>query len=238
MKINNSSLCIFSSIFALTLILFLAACQANIFGYEPTITPMSIPVDLQDRSWLTGDPCSPPCWYGLLLDVSTEEEVVSVLESLPFVSSKYVKKNSVGYGDALTDELYNAIRLQAKKINNINIHITVGKGVLKQIDFGLNYKITIGEVVEQIGVPDVVGMTPDFDRNFCYVEFYWLEKQLVILSRISDSGWKEKCMAIGGPEGNPIDSNSSITNVRLIYQNWLTAMMERIDAPPWPGFSE
>lgn len=233
---NMRVLYLVSAILALTLNITLVACRADIFGNKPTITPELIPVDLQDRSWLTGDPCSPPCWYGLDLDVSTEEEIIAVLESLPFVDTTDVEKSIIGYGDALTEEHYNATLLQAKKINNINIRIKVGKGVLKQIDFGLNYKITIGEVVEQTGVPDVVRILPDFNTNFCYVEFYWLEKQLVISSRISGADWKEKCMSI--EDGNTINRNSSITHVRLIYQNWLTAMMDREEAVPWPGFSE
>lgn len=213
----------------------LTACNADISNSELTSSPSPIAVDLQDRSWLTGEPCTPPCWHGLYIDVSSEEEVISTLEFLPFVDSASIETSTVGYGDALTGEHYNAKSIRVSKIGESSIRITVGKGNLKQIGFGINYEISIGEVVEQIGVPDVIRTWVDFDTNFCDLEIYWLEKQLIVTHRFSNSDWLEKCQGI--EEGEPISHNLSITYVELIYNNWLSAMMKRGDAVPWPGFS-
>lgn len=32
--------------------------------------PTPIPVEFQDRSFLTGEPCEAPCWYGLVPGIS------------------------------------------------------------------------------------------------------------------------------------------------------------------------
>jgi hypothetical protein len=150
--------------------LTLTACNDDIVNSEPTISPSPVPVDLQDRSWLTGVPCAPPCWYGLYLDLSTEEEVISSLESLPFVDSTLIENSTIGYSDALTGEHYNAKLIRVSKIGESSIRLIVGKGNLKQISFGINYEINVGEVVEQIGAPDVIRTWVDFNTNFCDLE--------------------------------------------------------------------
>ncbi len=45
---------------------------------------------LADRSLLTNEPCAPPCWYGLVPDVSTKDEVINKLQTLPFIAARTI----------------------------------------------------------------------------------------------------------------------------------------------------
>ncbi len=219
--------------FILVMGIFLSACQ-NSFGNK-TPTP-TIDVDLLDKSWLTGDPCSPPCWYGLEPDVSDEQQVLSVLESLPFVNPNSIEESIVGFGDVISEEPYNATAIQASKYYGSGIRLLIGKGVVKRISFGLDYEITIGEIVDQIGIPDRVQMLPVTFANSCDVEIYWIEKQLINSYRISGSNWLEKCTLI--EEGSKIDRNTMISTVDIIYRDWMIVMLNPDNAVPWPGFVE
>ncbi len=147
--------------------------------YPPT-TPNATIVrpEYTDRSFLTGDPCTPPCWYGLKLDVSTEDEVMSVLETLPFVDPTSIEIFHPGFHDALTEEYFTATRIYVSNIGNGSIDVTIAGSVLKLIHSGLNYEITIGEIVNQIGPPDVVYTIPGGESDYCSVDIIWLDKQL------------------------------------------------------------
>ena len=230
MKIGNRYVMLLVS-----LVLFLVACRQTLFEFGHP-TPTTIPVDLQDWSWLVGNPCSPPCWYGLVPDVSKEEEVIDVLTSLPFVYHEEIEIDVIGQHDALTGESIDAKQIRINKINDKSIRAVIGDGVLKIIEFGLNFDITITEVVDYLGTPDLIRMVPDFNNNYCEVEFYWLDTQLISISKIIGNGWKEKCMQI--ESGGPVDRNMLISRISIIYQNWIIAMMERNSASPWPGFTD
>ncbi|MHA1938847.1 MAG: hypothetical protein ACW97O_11615, partial [Candidatus Thorarchaeota archaeon] len=48
--------------------------------------------EVLDQSVFTGDPCSAPCWHGLILDVSTDQDVYQVIRSLPFVDQGSIRE--------------------------------------------------------------------------------------------------------------------------------------------------
>ena len=45
----------------------------------------SVSQELVDRSLITGEPCGPPCWQGIIPGETTEEETMTILHELPFV---------------------------------------------------------------------------------------------------------------------------------------------------------
>ena len=45
-----------------------------------------------DRSFLTKQPCAPPCWYGLKIDQSNAAEVYATLKQLSFVDQTTIKE--------------------------------------------------------------------------------------------------------------------------------------------------
>jgi hypothetical protein len=47
-----------------------------------------------DKSLITGDPCSPPCWHQLVPGESTEEEALEILQDLPFVDENTIELQS------------------------------------------------------------------------------------------------------------------------------------------------
>ena len=229
-KINRLTFLIFIGIIGL----FSNSCDEDVSINRPTTTPL--PNHIQDRSWLTGDPCSPPCWYGLHLDESTEQDVLEVIETLPFIDSDEVSISNSGFTNLMTEEYFLSTDIRAPKIGHSFIRLRIGEGVLFHIKFSLNYTISIGEVVDEIGAPDELRINPDYNTEYCDVELYWLPQQLIVTTRLNDDDWEEKCGEIGN--NNPLERDLTVDYVELIHRDWLTATFNGDDGYNWPGFSD
>lgn len=224
------------NLLGLVLIFFLTACgnlDINEVATQTSAQVSEVPVDI---SWMTGDPCFPPCWHGLIVDDSTEKEVLTVLEILEFVDFGNIESSTIGFGDALTGEHYNATLISIPTHGKSSIQFTVGNERLKKIGFGINYELSMSEVVDQIGSPDFVRTWADFDNNFCDVEVYWQEKQLVAYLRFQDSNWLEICESI--EKGGQISRATAVPYIEIIYQNWIAAIIERNEVVSWAGLSD
>lgn len=53
--------------------------------YSPGVEPQALDPTEGDTSLVTGEPCAPPCWQGLLPGESTKQEALQTLEKLSFV---------------------------------------------------------------------------------------------------------------------------------------------------------
>lgn len=218
----------------LLVLLVMTACSIDYSGNVPTLIP--VPIELQDRSWLTGKPCAPPCWYGMYIDESTEQDVMEVIDTLPFVVSDEVSVSNSGFTNLMSKERSISTDIKVPKIGNSFVLLRIGEGVLYQIKFSLNYPISISEVVNEIGAPDELLINPDFNTEYCDVEFFWLSQQLIVITRLDGDDWKDKCWAVGN--SNPIDRELTVNYVELIHRDWLTATFTDDDEYIWPGFQD
>jgi len=208
----------------------------DVVGISKSPTPTPVPIDLRNDCWYSGEPCFPPCWNGLIIGVSTEEDVISTISNLPFVITSEMDKEISGYSDALTGEYYDATTIWAPIIGDAGIRFRIVNDVLNHITIWLNFEISIDEIVTSRGIPDYVTMRPDFNNNYCDVGIYWLEDQFITISRVEGDGWKDKCMSILG--GGRIDRNMRVTGVAFTNENSLIAIIDRGDGSNWPGFIE
>ena len=220
--------------FTLILVLSISACSYN--KSENNIPSTPVPINLQDRSWLTGEPCSPPCWYGLYVDHSEEEEVLEVLKTLPFIMADKMATSEAGGGNYLTGEYYTTTKFQAPIIGDKSVVLKIGEGVLVNVWFSLNYDILLDEVVKEIDAPDVVNIYPVRETDFCDFEFFWLEKQLILSTRLAGKNCENTWSEIA--HGSPISYSFVIDSVEIIYQDWLTAFLKDNRGYPWPGLKE
>ncbi len=232
--IVNKASCRIWFIFISILILLNTSCSVD--DSENGITSTPVPIHLQDQSWLIGDPCDPPCWYGLYVDQSTEQDVLEVLDTLSFIESDKITFSEVGFNNYLTGEYFTANKIQAPIIGNRSISLKIANGLLVSVGFSLNYNITLGEVVKIIGAPDVVNLYSDINTGFCDIELFWLEKQLILSTRITGNDWENRCAAT--TQGIPLDNTLLVDYVYIIYQDWLTAFMKDDRGYPWPGLSD
>jgi len=102
-----------------------------------------------DRSLLSGDPCQPPCWQGLVPGVSTVQEVEDVL-----AGSEYVKQESVTrerWGGFSTIWWESAVSWASGSGRNA----AVMKGEMLQIlMICLDYELALEDIVERYGAPE------------------------------------------------------------------------------------
>ena len=100
-----------------------------------------------DKSLLTGDPCSPPCWHNIVPGVSTEDDVRRELEGnlvkRGLLRYRATEQNGVPL-DVFTWEV------SGKKINGIYLQ----KGQVLKMMINVTYALTLGEIVEKYGPPE------------------------------------------------------------------------------------
>jgi hypothetical protein len=102
-----------------------------------------------DRSLLSGDPCEPPCWQGLVPGFSTAQEVEDVL-----AASEYVKQDSV------QRERWGGFRTiwwesTASWASGSGRNAAVIKGEMLQVlMLCLDYELALEDIVGRYGTPE------------------------------------------------------------------------------------
>ena len=124
------------------LLLLLAVCLCAC-GFPPQV----------DRSILTGKPCAPPCWAGLVPGYSTGEEVLSTPEA-----SEWVRPGSLGSYDSRDGRHYvRRIGWDDADVDRGGNRAYVEDDLLLCIAIGLDHAdLTFGQTVRDYGIPQAV----------------------------------------------------------------------------------
>ena len=209
-----------------------SVCLLIILVFVVGCVQEDIDASLVDRSFLTKLPCTPPCWYGVKLDESNEDDVYNVLSELAFIDQTTIKKTEY----ALHDEKY--ISYSCFYLRNSHcggIYLSQGKVV--QTWHQVSYDLTFEDAVNQLGPPDYIEyVLIRKEMSTCNISLTWLEKNIVVEN---SSGW-----SWGAKECNPISQKGGVQ--RNIEVNTITYMTREgfLDEPgegtriPWPGFVE
>jgi hypothetical protein len=153
-------------------------------------SPVSTPtLDQIDKSPFTGIPCAAPCWHGLVIGQSNENDVIATLPTLTFINQNTVNIHQMQSLPNLDPSIWNkGVEVTAKCINIDKkkcLTIRVVENKLTDIVTEMNYDISLDQAVIYLGNPDFIG----FDRAVgeqmaCRVYLVWKEKQLVLASKI------------------------------------------------------
>lgn len=168
----------------LFLIIFLSVASSSGFdGFIEATATGTIPAELVDESWTTGEPCSPPCWYGVIPGVSNKEEALNTLTTLPFLNRKdLTQAKDDQFYDPVSDSLVSAeVVYVSYKEGGVGGYVGVYfvKDELVMIEFSPNFAISFEEVVEQIGPPDYLFASPSYQG--CDIGLTWVDKQMWIV---------------------------------------------------------
>lgn len=130
-----------------------------------------------DTSLLTGEPCEPPCWQGLLPGVSTEEEVYEFLRSSELVDGTTLYRGDVTLGSGkvvgVTLQWWSTADMpwSPRQFGN---EIMIRDGVVEEIMLFLDCEVTLGDLSERYGDPHrwradwVAPDIPDVDATLYY----------------------------------------------------------------------
>jgi len=214
------------------------ACNALSMGTEEyRMAPSDV---LQDRSLFTGEPCLPPCWYGLHVGESNYDDVLTIVNSLSFIDADSIKTNTVGYNDPATDEQKNGIDIKANckiPIEQNCLIITVVDNVLREIGSHLNYNVSLGEISENLGPPDFISITRGSGKYNCQIGLIWVNVQVVVYNNqdIPDQA-REICTSI--QRGEPVSSQLLVEYIVYYDQNWIRSLPRYEIDFKWPGFEK
>jgi hypothetical protein len=164
-------------------VIYLTSCTLIGLERTPTPTPIQDP-DLIDRSWYTGDPCLPPCWYDMEIGKTTFDEASQQVRTLSFVDV-----DSIWEGEA--DYIFFPYPTPVVKGMGINLYCRQPESktcarmwfvddVLMDIFTFPNYHVTFLEVVQQLGEPDLVLVGPPH-IPFCEVSIIYTEYQMRLI---------------------------------------------------------
>lgn len=122
---------------------------------------------LPDKSYLQNKSCAPPCWHGIVPDVTSEEAVLNVLSRPELVRQASIRMDNSNdglfrtYGYYLRDGGTGTLRLQ--------------NGIVYRIEISPGYKLTLVEIINTFGSPDFVLVKDNSSEIYCYdVEILYL----------------------------------------------------------------
>ncbi len=109
-----------------------------------------------DMSLLTGEPCEPPCWQGLIPGESTEEDVAEFMSTTRFVDTRSVRRGSYTRSTRGGEEVAGVTihwRSSAGLLSTCN-YFSIEEGVLKYITICPYRGVTLGRLIDRYGPPE------------------------------------------------------------------------------------
>ena len=125
-----------------------------------------------DRSFVSGKPCLPPCWYGLQPGLSVLEDVRPVLRSLEFVDQRSVTQVArVWLNDPAAIEVrWDCVRPGISGCGRA----VFSRDILQAIWYAPGYKLTFSDAVNELGPPECLadGIAQS-EAGGCTIDLFW-----------------------------------------------------------------
>lgn len=186
----------------------------------------------QDNSFLTGNPCLAPCWYGLELGRSDSDQVMATLSTLPFVVATSIISRPTGWYDSQDAMLieYECVGQQGESCGGA----LVSEGTLVRITLPVQVPITFREAVNRLGQPDFVFAGPPAVSGGCAVSLFFRASQAIVSSHQRGDKICERVY-----DGQGIDPELLLDSITYVTANVMPPG-EDSGPPffPWPGFLE
>lgn len=158
MAVSARARCILATVFALIL-MWIAACESMCPSplspstrHSPSPTPgpessAQVP-DLGDGGFLSGTPCGPPCFWGIVPGQTTEEEVIAILgEHEVLAACRFYNREAEGG----TRGIHCGPRFQG-----FGVSFAPGSDLVEVISFRTSVTITVQDVIAKYGAPDCI----------------------------------------------------------------------------------
>jgi len=208
------------------LILLTGACVALIVSARNYLQNA-----LTDRSIITGDPCRPPCWQGIEPGITSGEQALNILGDLFIVDPGSIKPN----GTLESSGVLWDYRLGGKR-RDAGMHWT--SGVVQEIRLGINFDLTVEEVIDHFGTPENVRVAGDGTPEF----WYWL---IILYYPEQGVEW----IAYTEEYSNLIEPVTSVEVIHLYSAKSLEARIREIEETysvdldedefiPWEGYGD
>jgi len=195
----------------ISLSIILSAC--GIKSLSPPATFTALTPQFMDKSLESGNPCFPPCWYGIEAGESNVEEIKETLKSLYFLNPDSIRDRETQYWDPALGSHVTGRLLAVDYIKPDNYQ-ALGFSIVdnKVMDFTLylNYSLSFEDLISNIGPPDYVrffnqtGMFPG-----CNQQLLW-----------SDEGIKANHKTAVNDNCSILSLNSNIESIDYFHEDW------------------
>lgn len=186
-----------------------------------------------DRSFLTTEPCEPPCWYGIEPGSAGEkEELIDALSKLPFILEDTIRIYSVNYtwvDDSDQVEIgYQCVDEPRQSCGGIQIV----DGTVAMIWTQVNYSLSFQDAAYELGEP---GSFSCFEipghPGRRHVSVYWGRKG-IIASRFD----KKTCKSL--MDKGLIDPELGVNTLEYVIGKKIEYLHDQNALYEWPGFAD
>ena len=212
-------------IFVIAIASALFSCKSQSVNLE-TLDP-----NLYDQSWLTGNPCGAPCWYGLEPGVSSRDDSISKVKQIPFIDEN------------TESSYYDSVSFRYKKPRDSNsVNLIFENNILDEIWFSPSYRITFEQAVEKLGNPDgyEIWLTPGGLYFGCRLDVSWEKKSLILeyttgdIFIISFGPNRDLCSNYGK---RPLPRGILLESVMITNPSFIESTIKGGDFYSWNGFA-
>lgn len=161
-------------------LLTLFGCSNITPSAKPTVMP-----DFNEKYFLSDQPCIPPCWQGLTIGISTNDEILKKFADLEFAGADrlVIKQEHLPDFDPEADWVEGKIIVVDCKNRYRCMEVFVIHNKLREIIFRPDNGLKLADVIESFGNPDYLyPFLIDRPERDCEIEIIWIEKQLMLYS--------------------------------------------------------
>jgi hypothetical protein len=218
------------------LITLITSCSPNDEFVDQKVTDL----DHMDLSWMTGVPCSAPCWYGLEPGKSQKTEAISILKELPFINADSMNEMDTWIRDFSQPENIagQSVWFNCKEPADRHcVYLEFAEDTLFDFLITPNYEVTFKQAVERIGEPDGLSyVRANVEMKGCYVSIIWVKHQMTInhYEKRHTFG-KDLCDRINEAD-NKMIPDLLIHDISYIQESWVNELWTRSNFKEWNGF--
>ena len=211
-------------IWALIFLLSLSGCEL-FDSYKGTEAGITLDHPLADRSFLTGNPCKYPCWYGIELGKTSIEETLQILQQLNFVDQEAIKTRE----DVRVD--YQCV-YDLPGVFCGSVFFT--GNIVNHLYYFVAYPLTLEDVIDIVGIPEYLYTDTVMQLDGCRLYLAWPERNLEIEYLNMN---EEPCHSV--EQGIGLNPNIQVTYIQYMAENRFNACSsEEIECFEWTGFEE
>ncbi len=203
---------------ALGLCLMLAAIGCVIPTMRSGANRQNFPQDPRvDRSFVTGNPCSAPCWHGLRLGESNIEDIRTTLAELQFIDKARIEEYpSKSPGPA--EKLFLAGCVYSQPTAHCVALETSSTGKLSKVIADVDYPLSLAGVIDQLGPPKFYTVDLSPNGQVCSFRLYWPDRE--IIADIEEGPRQTYCPTLQSSRIDPAIQVSSFTYTRINEQQF------------------
>lgn len=190
-----------------------------------------------DNSFLSGQPCLPPCWYGIIPGETSEQSAWQILQELPYVNQRLLSRQTDRRG------ITNIIWFSRRGGGQNRLYPRDGK--IQGIFLTPHNNLNLGQVVSKLGPPEKVTArliaAEYLDRSYVILMYY--PKQGMLVSFEGEPQKQDGNLVIK-PEmrvsallySQPSSFEDSIANARRLSQSYYWGDPANPFTQDWHGF--